>query len=387
MKFEPFLPIYENIKRHIRSQIESGLLKPGDRIPSELQLAQQSDVSRGQTRQALRDLEMERLIIRSPGRGSFVAPGADRKLKRRATDMRSVIIAYPIAPSASYPTPGAYSYYSNTMMDSLSRHFGQLGFHAMFTYMNFGDQSETRFLDNVDTLGVEGLALYLMRRTRNECERVRALLDSGFPVVLYDRFLRGFGADFVGTDNAGAYRRLTNILIDRGHTCIAYLARDHNDTVMEERHRGYREALDEHGIPRHPGLEIEAGDLWAGKPGKSKEIVKALLAHRPAPSAFVTSEDVTAHYLTEALEACEIHVPEDVEIATMDDREPAAWQQAPWTIAVQDGFEIGRQVAELLVSRIEYPGAEPESRFVSARFVEDESSTPARWALRNERGD
>ena len=50
------IPVYAYIKRELKIQIENGELAEGARLPSELQLAREYNVSRNPTRQALRDL-------------------------------------------------------------------------------------------------------------------------------------------------------------------------------------------------------------------------------------------------------------------------------------------------------------------------------------------
>lgn len=67
------IPHYHRISELLRERIESGVLKQGDRIPSEEELCQQFAVSRTTVRQALQRLEQDGLIERHAGRGSFVA--------------------------------------------------------------------------------------------------------------------------------------------------------------------------------------------------------------------------------------------------------------------------------------------------------------------------
>jgi GntR family transcriptional regulator len=67
------IPHYHRISELLREPIESGAMKPGDRIPSEEELCQQFAVSRTTVRQALQRLEQDGLIERHAGRGSFVA--------------------------------------------------------------------------------------------------------------------------------------------------------------------------------------------------------------------------------------------------------------------------------------------------------------------------
>ncbi len=64
---------YARIKESLRSQIARGLLSPGDRVPSENQLAADFSVSRMTARRALLELAENGVILRSQGLGSFVA--------------------------------------------------------------------------------------------------------------------------------------------------------------------------------------------------------------------------------------------------------------------------------------------------------------------------
>ncbi|MCP3900642.1 MAG: histidine utilization repressor [Desulfobacteraceae bacterium] len=65
--------IYEKIKLSIREQIDSGKLKPGDRVSSEIELANMFKASRMTANRALKELTAEGRIIRIQGVGSFVA--------------------------------------------------------------------------------------------------------------------------------------------------------------------------------------------------------------------------------------------------------------------------------------------------------------------------
>ncbi len=66
------VPYYHQLKASLRSAIVEGNWPPGARIPSEAELCRALDVSRTVVRQALGDLEHERLLTRRRGLGTFV---------------------------------------------------------------------------------------------------------------------------------------------------------------------------------------------------------------------------------------------------------------------------------------------------------------------------
>ena len=65
--------LYEKIKKSVVRDIESGRLIPGDKVPSETQLAKSFNASRMTANRALKELAEENRILRVQGVGTFVA--------------------------------------------------------------------------------------------------------------------------------------------------------------------------------------------------------------------------------------------------------------------------------------------------------------------------
>ena len=70
------VPAARQLFAMLREQIEGGELRPGDRLPTEMELCERLSVSRTPVRRALGRLAAEGLIVRSPGRGTFVSATA-----------------------------------------------------------------------------------------------------------------------------------------------------------------------------------------------------------------------------------------------------------------------------------------------------------------------
>ena len=73
---ERFTPIYYRIQEAVRHRIVSGAARPGERLPSESELARDFGTTRLTVRHALTRLVYDGLITRHPGRGTFVAQPA-----------------------------------------------------------------------------------------------------------------------------------------------------------------------------------------------------------------------------------------------------------------------------------------------------------------------
>lgn len=78
-----FSPLYQQIKALITQGLESGEWKPGEIIPSEVELAARYKVSQGTVRKAIDELAADNLLVRLQGKGTFVATHSEERAQFR----------------------------------------------------------------------------------------------------------------------------------------------------------------------------------------------------------------------------------------------------------------------------------------------------------------
>jgi GntR family transcriptional regulator len=78
-----FSPLYQQIKGLILQGLQSGEWKPGEGIPSEMELAARYRVSQGTVRKAIDELANNNLLVRRQGKGTFVATHAEQQVQYR----------------------------------------------------------------------------------------------------------------------------------------------------------------------------------------------------------------------------------------------------------------------------------------------------------------
>lgn len=78
-----FSPLYQQIKGLILQSLEAGEWRPGELIPSEMELAARFKVSQGTVRKAIDELAAENLVMRRQGKGTFVATHAAQQVQYR----------------------------------------------------------------------------------------------------------------------------------------------------------------------------------------------------------------------------------------------------------------------------------------------------------------
>lgn len=82
-------PMYRQIAEGLRGEIESGVLKPGQQLPTESELQGRYDASRNTVRDAIRMLMSLGLVETRPGQGTFVTKAMDPFVTTLVADPRT----------------------------------------------------------------------------------------------------------------------------------------------------------------------------------------------------------------------------------------------------------------------------------------------------------
>lgn len=94
-------PIYRQLIRHVRAQVESGSLTAGTRLPASRDLARQLNISRISVVNAYAELRAEGFLSAHAGRGTFVAGDRDSSATPSATPQASATAETPSLPDRS----------------------------------------------------------------------------------------------------------------------------------------------------------------------------------------------------------------------------------------------------------------------------------------------
>ncbi len=145
-------------------------------------------------------------------------------------------------------------------------------------------------------------------------EFMNALKNFKTPTVLVDSYIGGKFCD-VGHDDFEGGRLATAHLIEKGHKKIAFASTDiHDSRYMEQRYKGYLNALKSAKIEADDSLVFESGvDMDSTRPVAEK------IAAVKGVSAVVATTDVMAAGLVAAFNDMGIAVPDDISIVGFDD--------------------------------------------------------------------
>lgn len=346
------LPLYEAIKRDIRSRIESGELPDGARILPEIELAKQRGVSRSTARKALQALEMEGLLSRTAGRGSFVRSPKDPEA---CAGMLGVdCLAFSVADLERHNHRGLCAQgFINTAVNS--------GYQALIHPPAASGNQGLEHLLALRPWRRAGWALWLEQGSEKHLQRLERFRAGGGALALVDRYVREQDYDFVVSRNEQMTYLLTRELVERGHTEIGLLASQPDCTTDEDRIAGYQRALGEAGLPM-------GEDLMTLGPAQGPEAYRmqilGMLGRRQRPTAVVCVSADYALCLLRELQRLAYTVPKDLELALVDDARFEDQVSFPVLTARQRSYEMGRIAAEMLLRRIREPKLPPQQRFL-----------------------
>ena len=234
---------------------------------------------------------------------------------------------------------------------ALARHYTLI---LCTTY--YSPEIETRYLRMLRLHRVDGVLLNNVIPCENE---ISALTESGVPVVLLNRPLGNHGAlvDAVVVDSYRGSFELVEHLIRVGHRRIAlvYSIALH-EFHRRERLRGYRDALEAHGIPYDENLVRSSEPSGNG----GVQVLASSLAFSPRPTALYAAGYSTGLATMSLLHTQGLQIPDDIAFAMFDDVAWGAFMDPPLTLVRNPAEEIGRVAMELLFARLADPKRPPQ---------------------------
>lgn len=173
--------------------------------------------------------------------------------------------------------------------------------------------------------------------------------ERGRPLVLLDRCFDSIGASSVVVDNYSGSLEAVEHLIRYGHSRIAFIQGLPGTYTNNERLRGYRDALERHGIPYNPDLVV-GGDF---REENGYMETKLLLTSSLPPTALFATSDLITLGALKAISEEGLTIPDDISLIMFDDFDFAPYLKCPVTAVRQPKEMMGEIAVKLLAEELE----------------------------------
>lgn len=244
-------------------------------------------------------------------------------------------------------TNNPHSYWSETLenMESKTR---ELGYHVVLSHSGTDVVREDEAIKFLIERQVDGLIL-VPDHQRSDFTIFRHLAQERVPLLFLNTRLHGVQASFLGLDDVGGSVMACRHLIGLGHKRIAFVAGPTGSWVADRRLAGYRQGMQEVGLPCGDELVVTGG--WYLNDGR--EAAEKLLEIRPRPSAVVTVNDPAAFGVAQAFREKGVRIPDDIALVGMAGMPEGALLPSPLTTVAHPMVKIGRRAAEIITKMIE----------------------------------
>lgn len=231
------------------------------------------------------------------------------------------------------------------------------------------DQKDAYFRDLSRKMRVDGMLIVSLPPTNEQAENFTA---SRIPTVLIDSAHAKLCC-IIADDFEGG-RIATRHLVELGHRKIGFLS-DFFDTpfhpAMRLRYLGYREVLEQHGIPFNPAYVIE------GHRGRinARTMAKKLLALDDPPTAIFASSDTQALGILDVAQETGLKVPERLSVIGYDNIPDAVYNNL--STIDQNLYDSGVKGAQMLLNLLGGKFQAPCTQQVTVNLLRRKTTGPA----------
>lgn len=343
---------HRRVSEFLRSQIRSGAVRAGDKMPSYDQLVAQFETSKIAINRALGELEAEGLIEIRPRSGVYVADTVTSGQTRGT--VRIGVAADAVHSYWSLMLRGAHEALLDHDIEIVL-----INLQKDIDFKSFGGVIYGGFVPDFHPRDVPAIVV--------------GTIDPEHASICVDDF--------------GGCRAATEHLISLGHTRIAYLGHPGDPTVAK-RVAGYRFAMESAGLPCYGTWQRSI--VYHGKPHpqfgahayhEMKEWLESGEWRESGCTALLAQNDIHAASIYRALAESGIRVPDDVSVVGFDDL-PECQVMHPTLTTMRSPIGLmGRIAVESLVGQ-SLPSARvaPTATLLQAELVVRESTAPPRDA-------
>lgn len=326
------IPNYFQLQSWLREQIDQGVFKPGDRIPTEAEFSKITGLARATIRQAIQNLVNMGLLVRKRRLGTFVlekvaSPSSHTIVGLLIPDIRR---GYAPVLARGVQDEAAKNKHSVILCDTDDL-FVRADFHA------------DRLIEN-SASGV----IFVPTAVSNM--QNKKILDkfkrNDIPVVLVDRKIPYMDLDYVTADNIDGAYKMTEYLIHRGHSRIAITLSTLINTELD-RLKGYKQALLDNNIPIDEKLIMTHTGPFSE--GRYIKIAERIYKSDLDITAVFTGHDRIALVFFVVAKRIGIAIPDDISIVGYDDLD---FTMISLTTMHQPIYEMGQESMKLIMGRI-----------------------------------
>lgn len=256
-----------------------------------------------------------------------------RSLKQKSTKTIGVIVA------------NILHVFSTQVIRAIEDYCNESDFQIIVCNADDDPVKEKRYIDMLRAKQVDGIIAF---PTGGNVDLYQKLITAKFPVVFMDRFIKDVQIPTIMTDNVKASSLAIGQLVKKGYRKIGMISPPISTCVTPrlERIDGYKQALQNNGIPFNPNF------LVSGELAELEDKIHNMFTQGSPPEAIVASNDRVLLEILAYTKKQHLSIPKDMALIGIDDVSFASIYSPALTTIAQPAFQMGKKAAQLLLSLI-----------------------------------
>ena len=233
-------------------------------------------------------------------------------------------------------------------------------------------EKERKYVHLLRKQSIRGVISFLVADPEPGTGGIAALADEGIQSVMLDDYQETPNALKTTFNNRAGGHMATRHLMEAGHKRIGFITVAPKKPYQKERFAGYRDALEEGGLPYDESLVYrsdESSRRRLGHDGANYMISQQV-------SAILCCDDHVAAGVYSAMHENGLRIPEDISVMGFDDTYFSEILYPPLSSVRQSAYDIGRSSAELLYKKLSDQPMESESVQIQPTLVPRSSVQP-----------
>ncbi len=342
--------LYLNIYEDLKNSITEGELKNGEKLPTEMMLMEKYNVSRITAIKAMQKLEIEGLVKRTRGAGTFVTYGGTviSYQKGNIEQKRSKKIAF--------IGICAYAFVSK-LLSVFQMEAIRFGYEVFVFDISNKNADINGIFKTVSSGLFDGLVLHT-HFTDSLFPGMIKVVSKRLPVVFFDEEIACFQKPYIkGNNFVGGYK-VGKYLIEMGHKNIGIVFANFLNSNEKDRFAGFLQAMIESGVDFDDrnifqfdatlNTKFIVGHDEDGYISLFKGNVDAIYKRNDRPTALFAIHDENAAFVQQEIIGRGYKVPDDFSLVGYDDDPICERLQVPLTTVDQNFTEIGKKTFEIL---------------------------------------
>ncbi len=338
---------YVKLYNWAKTLILSGVLKDGEKMPSENMLQKKFGYSRQTVRTAFVRLENEKLIRRVRGSGTYVSHESGRHSDGKPHI--GLIMSY----FADYMFPQIYEGIESVMSEK------GIAIDVAVTRNKLNDEST--YLERFINAHVSGLIVEGTRSSfPNPNQKLYMELERReIPIIFIHNHYSNMKFSSVEMADERCSYELTRILIDNGHERIGGIFK-YDDMQGIERYKGFMECMSEHDLRINDDCVKWYSTKDMDYQFSKKSLSRFLKRTDDCTALIMYNDEIAERFMEFAMERGK-RFPEDLSIASFDSINLSENARLRLTSAIHPKFELGRRAARNLIRMMD--GSDPEQNY------------------------